>query len=146
MNLFMTNMPSFVRREVEQLQQEISPLAKKVSKYMLWTLPLITISIFNLFVLIFVVPSDEQLVSSLIIYSVLGALGMALMKETKIQKKEIEQLCIGYIIERITKSKAISEYSKKEFITLIKKQPLAAINHFVNFLIEEDRTKREHIN
>lgn len=36
MNMFMTEMPNFIKREMEQLHEIIKPLAKKVSKYTFW--------------------------------------------------------------------------------------------------------------
>lgn len=138
MQLFMKDVPSFVKNEVEQLQKRLLPLTKKVSKYMFWTMPLITISIFNLFVLLFIAPKSEHFITSIIIYAAAGAFGMALLKESKIQRKEIQRQSVSYIIERIKKSERASDHSKETYISLIQKQPLIAMNHFINFLMEEE--------
>ncbi|WP_188456283.1 DUF5392 family protein [Virgibacillus oceani] len=138
MNFFMTNVPNFIKREMEKLQEVIAPLMKKVSKFTMWSFPLIAISIINLFFLLFVVPGERSLVA-LVIYAAIGAIGMALFKEAKAHKKEIRKISNDYIIERIQKSDIASEHRKNEYITLVKSQPVKAVYHFVSFLEEENR-------
>src|SRR5690625_2913534 len=98
MSILKTEMPSFVRREMEQLQEKVNPLVKKASKYTLWSFPLISISIVNLVFLLFIVPAEYKSVTTIIIFAGLGAFGMALSKEAKLQKKEIHQMSLNYII------------------------------------------------
>ncbi|MET3696869.1 hypothetical protein SAMN05877753_101556 [Bacillus oleivorans] len=135
----MTNLPPFIKREIEQLEKIVSPLAKKVSKYALFSFPLITVSLFNLFFLLFYIPNSQNMIFSIVLYAVLGALGFALLKEVRAQKKEIQKMSTDYIIDRINKSDITSDSRKQEYIKRIQQQPLVTINHFVEFLVEEDQ-------
>jgi nucleoid-associated protein YejK len=149
MNFFMTNnnLPNFIKREIEQLHKIVTPLMKKVSKYSLWTFPLITISLFNLFFLLFITPQNEYTMLSIAIYALIGALGMALSKEAKIHQREVHKVGSDYMVERINKSEIVSENRKKEYIALIKEQPLRKLTHFIEFLSEEDnKAKRAYFN
>lgn len=143
MNLFMKDMPYYIKREIEQLQKILSPLMQKVSKYAIWTIPLIGISIFNLGYLLFFGQATREIIPAVVLYAALGALGFALYKEVKIQQKEIQKLSSIYIIERINNSEIATDYHKKEYISLIKEQPESkAMSHFIHFLMEEDQRKQ----
>lgn len=138
MNLPMTDMPSFVRKEVDKLNETISPFIKKVSKYSFWAFPLIAFSLINLFISLFVMPETKTTVS-LIIYAVMGAIGFALSKEAKYQRKEIVKVSEAFIIKRIKKSSVVEDSIKDRYIQQVKQQPMFAINHFIRFLEEENR-------
>ncbi|WP_121613381.1 YwnF family protein [Mesobacillus foraminis] len=143
MNLFMNQMPSNIKREIEQLQKILSPLMKKISKYAFWTMPLMGISIMNLGYLLFFGQVTRESIPAVIIFAVIGALGFALFKEVKLQQKELQKLSSIYIIERINKSEIATDNHKKEYISLIKEQPESkAMSHFINFLMEEDQRKQ----
>ncbi|MUK88289.1 hypothetical protein GMD78_07790 [Ornithinibacillus sp. L9] len=143
MNLSMPDMPAFVKREVEKLEEVLSPFVKKVSKYAFWSFPLVTFSIVNLFFLLFIVPSEDRVLAALVFYAVLGAFGMALSKEAKIQRKEIQKISSDYIIERMKKSDIVDEQRKGDYITRVQNQPIRAMDHFVKFLEEENRINRQ---
>ncbi|MBN6886284.1 uncharacterized protein DUF5392 [Cytobacillus horneckiae] len=132
-------MPAFVQKEMEKLNEKISPFMKKASRYALFSFPLIVFSIMNLVILIFAVPYDENMWITVGIYAVLGAVGMALSKESKIRRKEIEKMSMDYIIERINKSEHASEQMKTKYVTLIKEKPITALAQFTAFLQEERR-------
>ncbi len=138
MNLFMGDMPLFIKRELEKLNETIAPLAKKASKYALWSLPLISVSVVNLIFLLFFMPESSNVVS-LVVFAVLGAVGFALSKEAKYHKKEIHKQSRDYMIKRITSSDAAPEHSKDKYVALVKGQPVQAMQHFVKFLEEENR-------
>ena len=146
MGFFKMDMPHFVKREVEHLHDIISPLMKKVSMYMLWSFPLIIVSIANLFLLLFIVP-EYQSVSAMVVYCILGAVGLALSTEARLQRKKIFKVSIEYIVERIKQSEIVSDLRKKEYIDQIKGHPARALNHFIAFLEEENRADRiRHLN
>lgn len=141
-NFLMNSFPENIKKEIEQIQKLIFPLARKTSKYMFWTFPLIGISFLNIMYLLFFTTNGSENHLLLFIYAILGALGLALLKETKINKKEIEKIGMRYMIERITKSKYVSEERKKHYIRTIKEKPVAAMESFVRFLHEEDRIEK----
>ncbi|HZG70245.1 MAG TPA: DUF5392 family protein [Chondromyces sp.] len=146
MNFFMMNkMPGFIQKEIEQMQNILSPLIKRASKYMWWSIPLISISFFNLFLLLFVSPPTEHRMVTIFIYALIGAIGMALRKEMKNHTKKMEQVSADYMVERIKKSDKVSAYRKKEYVHSIKEQPKKAIHYFINFLNEEENKRKESL-
>jgi hypothetical protein len=142
MNLFTKEMPTYITKEIEQMQKKISPLMKKVSKYAFWTMPFIWISLFNLGYVLFFGQITRESLPIILIYAVLGAIGFSLNKEMKIHQKEIHKQSSIYIIERISNSEVATEYHKREYINRIKEQPSSrAIHHFIQFLMEENQRK-----
>lgn len=138
MNLPMTDMPSFIKKEVDKLNETISPFIKKVSKYSFWAFPLIAFSLINLFFLLVVAPETRTTIA-LILYAVMGAFGFALSKEAKHQRKEILKVSEEFIIKRINKSEVLTNPVKNSYIRKVKEQPTFAMNHFIKFLEEENR-------
>lgn len=134
----MTDMPNFIKKEVDKLNETISPFIKKVSKYSFWALPLIAFSIINLFFMLVAMPDTRSTVA-LIIYAVMGAFGFALSKEAKHQRKEILKVSEDFIIKRINKSEIVAKLVKDRYIQKVKEQPAFAMNHFIKFLEEENR-------
>jgi len=137
-----TNVPPFIKRELDQLNEILAPLLKKATKYGFWSLPLLLISVFNLFSILFFLPDKQNSVPVVILYSILGAFGMALSKEAKYKRKEIQEISAEYIIGRIKKSDIASAGLKREYIDLVKQHPVFAINYFVKFLEAENRQNR----
>jgi hypothetical protein len=137
MNLITSDMPRYIQREMERLQEEIAPLLKKMSRYTIWSLPLVFVSIFNLIFILVNQPIEREAYVVIIFYAIIGAIGLALSKESKLQRKAIHEQITTFMIERIRKSE-ISENRKKNFIDLINEQPInAKVNHYINFLTEE---------
>ena len=79
------------------------------------------------------------MVLTIILYAVLGALGMALSKEAKHQRKEIQKISTDYVISRIEKSDMASPSLKRKYTEMVKESPVLAINYFVKFLEAENR-------
>ncbi|MFG6115356.1 DUF5392 family protein [Halobacillus sp. MO56] len=142
MNFSMTDMPNSVKQEVEELEKNLSPVTKKAAKYVFLSFPLIAIATVNLLTLLFMVPEEEVRLSSIAIYALIGAVGMALSKEAKHKQKEIQKRSVDYIIERIRKSNIATERAKKDFTDQVKSQPMNAMKHFVAFLEEEKRQEK----
>lgn len=139
MNVFMTEMPAFIKNELEQLQKIIGPLMKKASKYTLWSWPMIGISLINLFFLLFVWPDMGDNYAALLVFALIGAFGFALSREAKHKKKEIQSLTTSFFVKRINKSEIVSEPEKKKFTKLVQEQPMRGMYHFVQFLEMENR-------
>ncbi|RST77352.1 hypothetical protein D4T97_002370 [Siminovitchia acidinfaciens] len=135
----MANLPPFIQRELENLSELIQPLLKKSSRYGFWALPLILISVFNLVTILFFIPDRQNMVLTIILYAVLGALGMALSREAKHHRKEIHKISADYVISRIEKSDIAPASLKRKYTSLVKETPGLAINHFVKFLEAENR-------
>ncbi|WP_409274915.1 DUF5392 family protein [Neobacillus sp. SCS-31] len=143
---FMNDMPNSVKREIEKLEEIISPFLKKASKYALFSFPLITLSIFNLFIILFASPNQQYTATSIVVFAVIGAIGMAFSKEAKIQRIEIQNISADYMIERIKKSELVPEHLKKEYASLIKDQPSMAMQHFITFLKKEHQQRSTFFN
>ncbi|WP_079526204.1 DUF5392 family protein [Halobacillus hunanensis] len=142
MKLIKTDMPGFINKEMEQLQKTVAPFMKKMSKYTLFSLPFIAVSLINLVYLLFVVPGHTSSLFTIGFYALLGAIGLALSKEARFQKKEMAKRSRDYIIERIHKSDVMSDQSKMEYVSLINGQPFHTMNYFIKFLEEENRESR----
>ncbi|WP_080848545.1 DUF5392 family protein [Cytobacillus gottheilii] len=134
-------MPAFIKKELEKLEEKIQPVMKKASKYVLFSYPLIFISIMNLFLVLFGMTTTENAALTIMIYAIIGAVGMALSKEGKLLRKDILKRTAEYIIERINKSEDASESLKNKYIMLVKGQPFLLIQHFIEFLKEEKRDR-----
>ncbi|AWI13366.1 YwnF family protein [Caldifermentibacillus hisashii] len=141
-NFLMNSFPENIKKEIEQIQKLILPLARKTSKYMFWTFPLIGIAMINLIYLLFFTTRDGDFYIPVIIYAVIGAFGFALLRETKLTKKEIERIGVRYIIERMKKSRYLTSERKNQYIHLVNEKPVMAMENFIKFLQEEDRLKR----
>lgn len=138
----MSGFSESIKREIGNIQKLILPLAKKTSKYMLLTFPLIGIAVINLLFLLFFTSKENDVYMMMIIYAIIGAVGFALLKETKINKKEIQNIGVKYIEDRIKKSGVLTDDRKNKYIHLVKESPVMAMEHFVKFLQEEERVKK----
>ncbi len=140
-NFIFKQMPVYIEREMSIITDHVKPLLKKSSTYSFIAIPLIVVSIMNLFFLLVYNGVNKEAMGSLIVFSVAAAIGIALYKEAKFLRKEIQQTSNKYIIERIMKSQYVLDYQKKEFVTLIKEKPILGFNTFINFLEEENKRK-----
>ncbi|MGM0901152.1 MAG: YwnF family protein [Bacillota bacterium] len=142
-NMKMPDMPNHVKKEIEKLQEVLNPFMKKVAKYSMWTLPLVVFSFFNLLNLIYFGALNRDNLPMILFFAFTGAIGMALYKEVRIQRKEIQKISAKYIIERIKKSEIATESHKNQYIALVKEQPIGKMmNHFIMFLNEEENRRR----
>ncbi|MFC4401878.1 DUF5392 family protein [Gracilibacillus xinjiangensis] len=137
-----TEIPLFIKKELENLFAKIGPLMKKNTKYMMFATPLIAISFFNLIFFLFFGGFQNDMLAALFIYALMASVGLALFKESKRIKKQIKELEMEHIVNRIEKSDFINDYKKKDYISLIKNQPRMGIQTFMNFLTEENERKR----
>ncbi|MCM3584577.1 YwnF family protein [Mesobacillus maritimus] len=143
MNLTMKEMPLHVKKELEKLERIISPAMKKMTKYSLWTFPLLGVSIFNLVSLIFFGALNRDTLPLVLFLAIIGAIGMALYKEIKMQRKELQKISAEFMITRIQNSEVANDYHKKMYIELIKAQSIGKMmNSFIQFLNEEENRKR----
>ncbi|MDX8044504.1 DUF5392 family protein [Gracilibacillus sp. S3-1-1] len=142
MTSLFNNIPAFMKNELEKLFAKINPLMKKNAKYMMFAMPLLFISVFNLIFFLFFGGFENSMLAIPVIYALMAAVGLALYKESKHIKKEIRQLETEYIVTRIEKSSILNERKKKDYISIIKTQPKLNLQTFMNFLTEEnDRRK-----
>ncbi|WP_010281977.1 DUF5392 family protein [Bacillus timonensis] len=146
MNIITTkNLPLFITKELEQLHKKIGPIMVKTSKYMFWSFPLITISLINLGFSLFFMPFTDEVIPSLLIYAIIGAIGFALSKEARYKKREIQSISSNYIIERIRKSEVVTEGRQQDYITKLKDQPKLALHFFIEFLNEEKQREQRNL-
>lgn len=131
--------PAYIQKEMELISKHVKPLVKKSSTYAFLSIPLILFSLTNLFILFINNGLNREMWLTVLVFAVFAAIGMAFSKESKLIQKEIQQKSNDYIIKRITKSRIVSDYKKKEFINLVKNQPVLGFNTFINFLEEEKR-------
>ncbi|MEB1807108.1 MAG: YwnF family protein, partial [Bacillaceae bacterium] len=130
---------SYTKKEFEKMQSRISPLVKKSTIFTVASISLISISFINLYYLLFGHVSNMVLT---VVFSILGAVGMALYKEVKFQNKEIYNTSINYIKERIMKSEIVPDYTRDRFIEKVSSEPMNAFQTFSEFLHQEERMKK----
>lgn len=75
----------------------------------------------------------------LVVYAALGAIGIALYREAKAKRKEVQKLSVDYITDRIKRSESASENLKEDYVKRVKEQPVRALYYFVEFLEKEER-------
>ncbi|WP_338471977.1 DUF5392 family protein [Niallia sp. XMNu-256] len=134
--------PRYIQKELDLITKHVKPLIKKSSTYAFLSIPLILFSLTNLFILFINNGLNREMWVTILIFAAFAAIGMALSKESRTLKKEIQKKTNGYIIERIKKSVIVPEFKKSEFINLIKAQPILGFNTFINFLEEEKRLNK----
>ena len=138
-SLSFRNIPAYIQKEIDLISKHVKPLVKKSSTYGFLSIPLILISLTNLFILFINNGFNREMWITILIFAAFAAIGMALSKESKTLQKEIQRKTNDYILERITKSSIVPEFKKNEFVNLIKSQPVLGFNTFINFLEEEKR-------
>ncbi|MDQ0228977.1 DUF5392 family protein [Metabacillus malikii] len=141
MKVLNQDMPFFVKKELENIFEILAPIMRKVMTYRFISLPLIVISLMNLFFVVSTISINRETAPVIIIYALLGAVGMALAKEAKHKQKEFQHQSVRYITERIKNSPLDSEQLKLNYIEMVNKNPIQAINYFVEFLQKENKIK-----
>ncbi|GAA0440065.1 hypothetical protein GCM10008983_16280 [Lentibacillus halophilus] len=143
MNQFMSKgMPAFIERELEIIDELVKPKLKKSSKYMVVSIPLLSISIINLFFMLVINGYTQDMLITIGVYALLGAIGAALYKESRHVNKEIRQIGMNHIIERIQQSDHVNDYTKDQYIANVKAKPKFSMQTFFNFLSEEHKRKQ----
>jgi hypothetical protein len=136
------HLPVFVRKEIEVIFDAIQPKMKKFSMYRFLAFPLMAFPILNLTILLLTGGWYIDAVPSLSIYAIVAAIGLALFKESKHIKKDIENIGMERMIERIRKSDLMNEHRKEKYIMMIKGQPRFGFQAFLEFLNEEHKRKQ----
>lgn len=138
----MNDQTPFIKKEMEKIQAKIAPLLKKNLIFTFISLPLIVFSLFNLYLLLFHSTNRSEITLPIILFALSAAIGMALMKETKYNNKEIQSRSFAYIEKRIKSSKDINDYSKEHYLNRLYKQPFQSMEIFFEFLKQEERNKK----
>jgi len=133
----LNDMPRFIRFEMEKLGEMIAPKLKKANQYAFWSKPLIFVAALNLFLLLIVLPKQNQSIPLLVFCASAGAFGVALLQESRILRKEIMKFSFSYMMKRIEKSDIVPETVKKRYTALIQNEPVNIFLHFIHFLEEE---------
>jgi len=134
------NIPTFAKREMDKLQELLLPHIKKASRYGIFAFPLVCIAIINLIMLAFV--GSDHIWEIGFVYALMGAIGMALLKESRYQQKEIQKLSSEYILTRIESSHIVQSSVKERYKKLIVSEPIRALPLFVEFLEKEEEMSR----
>ncbi|MRG85877.1 DUF5392 family protein [Salinibacillus xinjiangensis] len=137
------HMPGFVKKELEAISEVLHPYLKKHSKYLVFALPLLTFSVFNLFFYLITGNLYLDMIPTLAIYALMASIGLALYKESRYVKKEIENIGMEHMINRIKNSEHMNDYSKESYINTIKEQPKLGFQPFIDFLTEEHQRKQQ---
>ncbi|MBU8906670.1 DUF5392 family protein [Desertibacillus haloalkaliphilus] len=134
--------PRYTRNELEKIQKLIAPAVKKSTIFIFLSMSMISFSIINLYYLIFGT-GTSGLTIFVLLFSLLGALGVALYKESLHKNKEIQQLSREYIIDRITKSEHLPDDAKDKYVAKIQADPKTTFEVFFQSLDQEERMKKQ---
>ncbi|MDQ0256858.1 hypothetical protein J2S74_004280 [Evansella vedderi] len=147
MNPFATNSrtPLYIKKEFEEMKKLTAPIVRRYSIYSFISAPLVIFSAINLYFLLFHSTWTSE-IPLLIIYGVLGAIGLALFKESTFQSKQVFKMGYHYMINRMKESKYLYDYRKERYLQLINQNPVDAVNIFREFLKEEERMRGNSVN
>ncbi|GEL08001.1 DUF5392 family protein [Salisediminibacterium halotolerans] len=133
---------AYVKHEVDALQKMLAPKMKKSLLYGAIAIPLIISSVFNLYFLLVHVPSGAEMVWFLLLFAVLGAVGMALFKESKFLTNDMRSESYVYMQERVKNSSLLNQELIDRYIHDLQSEPKKAMDTFIMFLEHEERVKR----
>lgn len=140
-NVMFQQMPHYVQKEMELIEGSVKALARKNAIYTFVSVPMMVFAIMNLLVLVITGGITRETISSILIFALLAATGIALQQETRFLRKQMQLESNEQIIRRIQHSDYLTDSRKKEYISLIKTEPLLGFQTFIDFLTEEQRRK-----
>ncbi|GAE28480.1 hypothetical protein JCM9140_4722 [Halalkalibacter wakoensis JCM 9140] len=132
----------YVEKELETIQKRVAPFMKKSSIFSFVSIPLISFSFINLFILLFQVGITQELAVFTLLITIVGALGAALFKESIHYNKKALKVSMDYIVERISKSETMLEGAKENYLKKVHTQPIHVFTTFNEFLQHEERIKK----
>mgnify|MGYP005850118267 CR=1 FL=1 len=138
--LLFNNMPPFIKKEMEKITEQIQPLMKKNSKYVMFAFPLMLVGGINLLILFIQNAWNMDMVTGL--YALMTAIGLALYKESKHVNKRIHQIGKEHMIKRIKTSRIVADEKKKAYVKLVKEHSKMSLKTFFNFLNEENKQRQ----
>lgn len=143
MNIKVNTIPNYMQNELKKIQLKLNPLLKKNMKYGFFSTVMIGFSVINLFFLLF--KNDSYPISkiALCIYALIGAIGIALLKENKYNQRKIVEMSQKYVLERMKKSNYLTEARKNNYYQKVNEQPFLAMNVLIEFLTEEEQKKSD---
>lgn len=143
--LLFENMPFFIKREMEKIAEQVHPLMKRNSRYVLFAFPLMLVGGMNLIIMAFQSSWNSEVLPFAGIYAFITSIGMALYKESKHVNKKIHQIGKKHIIDRIQTSHIVTDDKKKAYINMVKEHSKMSLQIFFNFLNEENKEKQNTI-
>ncbi|MCR6106709.1 DUF5392 family protein [Salipaludibacillus agaradhaerens] len=132
----------YVKTEFEKIQTTLAPYIKKSSLYTLVSVPILTFSLMNLFVLIVNMRVSEQTMTPIIAFGIAAAFGLALFKESMYQSKEIYLKSFDYITNRIKKNDELPDTIKDRYLKRLQTEPANTMTIYYEFLQQEERIKK----
>ena len=129
--------PQYIKDELKKLNEAVAAETKKFLRYRLWSLPLVIVSLLNLFFILVPFSITTEQVPLVFFYALAGAIGMALSKEAKHQQQEMQAGSEAYMVSRIENSSISASELKEEYSKRIKTNSEKAIDLFIEFLKKE---------
>ncbi|KAA6450926.1 DUF5392 family protein [Bacillus swezeyi] len=126
-------MPAFMKEEMDNLKRVAAPLLKKRMIFLFIAIPLILGSLIYLSTF-----WSEASYMKIGIAAIAAAFGMALLKESSHQKRNVQQTVMKYILERMQKSEVLPDERKNRYVRAVKEEPFTVMRNFMAFLNEEE--------
>ncbi|MEC1259305.1 DUF5392 family protein [Bacillus swezeyi] len=126
-------MPAFMKEEMDNLKRVAAPILKKRLIFLFIAIPLILGSL--IYLSTFWSQSSYMKIG---IAAIAAAFGMALLKESSHQKRNVQQTVMKYILERMQKSEVLPDERKNRYVRAVKEEPFTVMRNFMAFLNEEE--------
>ncbi|MYL21055.1 hypothetical protein GLW04_14220 [Halobacillus litoralis] len=135
------SMPSYMAEEFEQMEKITGPKTKKMRRYSLLSLFMLPMAVFNIVSLVFF--SETMPVVPVLLFSAAGAVALALQKEVKVLLKEVQELMVTYMKERMDKAAEMNPIRLNRFKTELEENPNQSVKVFAEFLEAERKWGEE---
>ncbi|MGI8314066.1 DUF5392 family protein [Halobacillus mangrovi] len=135
------HLPAYIVDEFKELDRVTKPIFRKMRRYALLSFIAIPVSLINILSLFLAQKTDQIYILPLLLFSIIGAFGLALQKEVKFLYQDIQATSVQFIKERIQKTEVMHEHKRKSYMESVVKEPFSSINLFAEFLEEERRLK-----
>ncbi|WP_281658440.1 DUF5392 family protein [Halobacillus sp. Cin3] len=129
------SMPTYMSKEFEKMEKITEPKTKKMRRYSLVSLFMLPMAVFNIISLVFF--TETMAVVPVLLFSAAGAVALALQKEVKVLLKEVQEMMVSYMKERMDKAAGMNPIRLNRFKTELEKNPNQSVKVFAEFLEAE---------
>ncbi|MFO6497003.1 MULTISPECIES: YwnF family protein [Bacillus] len=135
-------MPAFMKEELDNLKRVAAPILKKRLVFLFVAIPLLLASLIYLSTFWGQVSFGTESYIKIGIAAIGAAFGMALLKESSHQKRNVQKTVMTYILDRMQKSEVLPDDRKNRYVRAVKEEPFTVMRSFLEFLNEEENRRQ----
>ncbi|MFN2744567.1 YwnF family protein [Bacillus sp. z60-18] len=135
-------MPAFMKEELDNLKRVAAPILKKRLVFLFVAIPLLLASLIYLSTFWGQVSFGTESYIKIGIAAIGAAFGMALLKESSHQKRNVQETVMTYILDRMQKSEVLPDDRKNRYVRAVKEEPFTVMRSFLEFLNEEENRRQ----